>query len=146
MHVRPCLFGIFQFLVAKNCCGLLNALAFQSAFIIIVLVKTVQNQNEHIIDQVVWPSTYIAKYHRFCRKVHLAIMCSGSYTAVAAEEVKEDCWYIFLSSIQIRIKSGPLIFVDNFKKLVTNKWKTVRAQTLFYLLFKVFYQLSKSII
>lgn len=39
----------------------------------------------------VWPSTYIVKYHRFYRKVHLAIICSGSYTAVAAEEVKEDC-------------------------------------------------------
>jgi hypothetical protein len=35
--------GFFQVLVTKNCCGLLNTLAFQTVLIRIVLIKTVQN-------------------------------------------------------------------------------------------------------
>jgi hypothetical protein len=42
-----CLFRLFQFLITKNCCGLSNVLAFQLAFIRIVLVKPVQNQHKH---------------------------------------------------------------------------------------------------
>jgi hypothetical protein len=42
-----CLFGIFQLLANKSCCGPPSALAF----IRIVLVKTVQNQHEHKIDR-----------------------------------------------------------------------------------------------
>lgn len=45
--------GFFQFLPTKICCGLSNASAFQLVSIKIVLIKTIQNQHEHIIGWVV---------------------------------------------------------------------------------------------
>jgi hypothetical protein len=53
--------AFFRLLATKSCCRLSNALVFQPTSIRTALVKTVENQHEHIIGRVV----VIVEIHRF---------------------------------------------------------------------------------